>query len=245
MGLRSSLVWIAWVVGPPCIMAGRVRADPQLFVPIAAIEAAAVDAAIRATAAAAELEWRMSETAWGLRLDDVGLASLTDARETSSFSQWRPVEEMFAMGGPANGGRRAIEEDAIDPLSRLFDAAEGLAGLGASLSLLLGGEDAGRRRDVAIGDNAALASVVKQQSRQWDLGSADSDSLGGLLAMRGAPADIRVRMHRPVENTYYLDWPWVLREGRNVFFLLFGPPSLVLGIVMTIYIITRAARRVR
>ncbi|NOS99644.1 MAG: hypothetical protein HOP29_03365 [Phycisphaerales bacterium] len=253
MGRRDRHVLIASAIVPVVSFYTAVQADPLLYVPIAAIEAASLDAAIRATAAAAELEWRMSEAAWGLRLDDVGLASLFPGKSDDAPFPWmRDLDDTgAAMVREAGGSRRpdrdmnVLPSDLFNPPGDSIRSADGMVTI--DVYFLNKSIDDGERlkRDVPTGDDAALASVLQRRSGQWELGGGDSDSLGGLLAMRGAPSDARVRAYRPLENTYYLDWPWVQREGRNVFFLLFGPPSFVLGIVMTIYIITRATRRVR
>ena len=47
----------------------------------------------------------------------------------------------------------------------------------------------------------------------------------------------------PLEDNYFLDWPWSDRPGRNMFFWVVGPPAFVFLSLLTMAVFSETSRR--
>jgi hypothetical protein len=71
-------------------------------------------------------------------------------------------------------------------------------------------------------------------------GSGYSDSGGSLKGgFSDSNSPSRGLLVKPLEDVYFLDWPWSGKQGRNLFFWILGPPfitlvGLVIGLVVVV-----------
>jgi hypothetical protein len=98
------------------------------------------------------------------------------------------------------------------------------------------------RRDVRIPEIEGVSAIGgNAQSRAF---VADSNHrVGGLIAKAVGSTRRSDHSYRiALTDSYYLDWPWSTRVGRNLFFWIVGPPALVFFVVLAVVIVTGSAK---
>ncbi len=98
------------------------------------------------------------------------------------------------------------------------------------------------RRDVRIPEIEGVSAIGgSAQSRAF---VADSNHrVGGLIAKAVGSTRRSDHSYRiALTDSYYLDWPWSTRVGRNLFFWIVGPPALVFFAVLAVVIVTGSTK---
>ncbi len=66
--------------------------------------------------------------------------------------------------------------------------------------------------------------------------------IGQMAVPRGRAESYTSRVHK-IGEQYFLDWPWSMREGTNMFFWVIGPPALVFFSVLGMTVVNRPTSR--
>jgi hypothetical protein len=76
--------------------------------------------------------------------------------------------------------------------------------------------------------------------------SDSNHRVGGLIAKAVGSTKRSDHSYRiALRDSYYLDWPWSARPGRNLFFWIVGPPALVFFAVLAVVIVTGSTKQAR
>lgn len=243
------LLVLGSVVGAWAVALDRAAADLLCFPHLGFVAAESHEIQSLEATGLSTLDWALArggryDHTWGavplLRSFDFGLGNgmANDVSLLIRSESQEPRDSDHALGNP--GFFPAFADlDEVDEFQELGDD-----GLIVNQTLLLKGSEV-RFDSLAAKPMLGGGVLAGDGPNPVLIGSQQSINVGmmGRIVIPGSRKGLTQRqIATSMSETFFFDWPWSTRQGRNMFFWVVGPPALVFVVVLAIAVFLGVSR---